>query len=82
MRRCIGAAYIVGICYFAAGAAPVLAAGQTCTERRQVCLAYCEKTYHNSPKCAKACVEFHKTCLATGCWESKVTAKRCGFGRS
>ncbi len=80
MRR-ISAIFLIGIFYFIAAAAPTFAANQTCTERLEVCSAYCEKTYHNSPKCAKACREFLETCLATGCWESKVSAKRCGFGR-
>lgn len=53
----------------------------TCTERQQVCFAYCEKTYNNAPKCTDACKDYLAKCMATGCWESKVTAKRCGFAK-
>jgi hypothetical protein len=76
MRRLVTAFFLISIVYMAAGA-PAFAT--TCTERQQVCFAYCEKTYKNAPKCIEACKEYLGICLSTGCWESKVTAKRCGF---
>ena len=53
----------------------------TCTERQQVCYAYCEKTYNNAPKCKEACKNYLAQCMSTGCWESNVTARRCGFDK-
>jgi hypothetical protein len=53
----------------------------TCSDRKQVCLAYCEKHYKSSPKCRDVCGELLNTCMATGCWESKITAKRCGISK-
>ena len=63
------------------GLAPGALAG-SCSERQQVCLAYCAKTYNNAPKCLRACNNYMGECIATGCWESKITAKQCGFTRS
>jgi hypothetical protein len=51
----------------------------TCTDRQQVCFAYCEKNYNNAPPCRATCGQLLTTCMSTGCWESKVTAKRCGI---
>ena len=80
MRRCISTIFLIGIFYFSSATMPTFA-DQTCTERQQVCFAYCEKTYKNAPKCTDACKDYLRICLATGCWESKVTAKRCGFAK-
>jgi hypothetical protein len=76
MRRCSGAIFLIWIVCIAA-AAPAFAT--SCAERQQVCFAYCEKTYKNAPKCTDACKRYLGVCLSTGCWESKVTAKRCNF---
>lgn len=51
----------------------------TCTDRQQVCFRYCEKTYANAPRCRAACAQLLRTCMLTGCWESKVTARQCGI---
>lgn len=51
----------------------------TCTDRQKVCFAYCDRQYNGSTRCMDACRTFLATCLTTGCWESRVTAKRCGF---
>jgi len=52
----------------------------TCTDREQVCFAYCDK--HNpGPRCKPVCRELLSNCMSTGCWESKITAKRCGIDR-
>ena len=80
MRRFISAMFLIGILYFFSATSQTFAA-QTCTERQQVCFAYCEKTYKNAPKCTDACKDYLGICLSTGCWESKVTAKRCGFAK-
>jgi hypothetical protein len=53
----------------------------TCTDRQQVCFAYCEKNYNNAPNCRATCGILLSKCMSTGCWESKVTAKRCGISR-
>ena len=50
MRYLISAIFLLGFFYFSAVTVPTFAA-QTCTERQQVCFAYCEKTYKNAPKC-------------------------------
>jgi hypothetical protein len=51
----------------------------TCTDRQQVCFRYCEKNYANAPRCRAACGQLLSTCMSTGCWESKVTARQCGI---
>jgi hypothetical protein len=53
----------------------------TCTDRQGVCFAYCEKNYHNAPNCRAVCGQLLATCMSTGCWESRVTAKRCGIDK-
>jgi len=51
----------------------------TCSDRQQVCFRYCEKNYANAPRCRATCGQLLSTCLSTGCWESKVTARQCGI---
>jgi hypothetical protein len=51
----------------------------TCTDRQKVCFAYCEKNYANAPRCRAVCEQLLNTCMSTGCWESKVTARQCGI---
>jgi len=51
----------------------------TCSDRQQVCFRYCEKNYANVPRCRAACGHLLNTCMSTGCWESKVTARQCGI---
>jgi hypothetical protein len=79
MRCLFGVSLIIVAFNISIAATSALAA--TCTERQQVCFAYCEKTYKNAPKCRDACSDYHKKCILTGCWESNVTAKRCGFSK-
>ena len=81
MRRHFGMIMLIGVFHLHAAAMPTFAAAQTCTGRQQVCFAYCEKNYNNAPKCRDACGDYMNICMSTGCWESKVTAKRCGFAR-
>ena len=57
------------------------AAADSCTERQQVCFSYCQKTESNSPPCLAACRGYLAECMSTGCWESRVSGKRCGFDR-
>ena len=80
MRYLCEICWLVVLFIISVAATPVFAA--TCTERQQVCFAYCEKTYNNSPKCRATCEDLVSICKATGCWESKVAAKRCDFDRS
>jgi hypothetical protein len=79
MRFLFGMGWLVVVLVILVETTPVFAA--SCTERQQVCFAYCEKTYNNSPKCLATCEDLLSVCKATGCWESKVTAKRCDFDR-
>ena len=57
------------------------AQAKTCSERLQVCDGYCAKTMGDSPACHAKCRQFHQECVASGCWESRVVAKQCGFVR-
>jgi hypothetical protein len=57
------------------------ALAMTCSERLQVCHGYCVKSMGDSPGCHAKCRQFHQECMASGCWESKVVAKQCGFAR-
>ena len=58
---------------------PTLAAPLTCTNRQQVCFAYCAKQYHNAPRCLSTCRDLLSQCMSNGCWDSKVTIKQCGI---
>jgi hypothetical protein len=53
-------------------------AAKTCSERKQVCFGYCDKA-SRGPKCKSVCESYMNTCMSTGCWESKIVAKQCGF---
>jgi hypothetical protein len=79
MGHLFGTLLLAGFVQLTIATSPTLAS--SCTERQQVCYAYCEKTYNNAPACREKCVELHHECLASGCWESKVAAKRCGFSK-
>jgi hypothetical protein len=57
------------------------AQAMTCSERLQVCNSYCVKSMGDTPGCHAKCRQFHQECMASGCWESKVVAKQCGFAR-
>lgn len=70
--------FLAGLIGLALGA-PLTARAASCSDRKQVRLAYCEKQYHNAPRCLGKCDELLAECRATGCWNSTVTAKRCGF---
>ncbi len=54
---------------------------KTCSERLQVCYGYCAKSMGDSPRCHDRCRQLDQECTASGCWESKVVARECGFGR-
>jgi hypothetical protein len=81
MRRGIGT-YLATAAVLAAAvmfAPPAYA--DTCTERQQVCFAFCQRTEDNSAPCRAVCRGYLDECVSTGCWESRVSAKRCGFER-
>lgn len=63
-------------------ATPVFA--KNCTDRQRVCLLYCDKSYQQKghEACRAACGNFMSVCQSTGCWESRVTAKECGFSKN
>ena len=52
---------------------------KTCSDRVTVCQGYCAKSESGSPGCLRACDKFLAECVASGCWESKVVARQCGF---
>jgi predicted transcriptional regulator len=52
---------------------------KSCSDRRQVCFGYCEKSNKNLAGCKAVCESYMNTCMSTGCWESKIVAKQCGF---
>ena len=54
---------------------------KSCSERMLVCRGYCAKTLNDSPACLAKCGEYRQECLSSGCWESRVVAKECGFAR-
>jgi hypothetical protein len=74
-------ALLVAAVTLAAAALPARAETNTCTNRREVCFAYCEKNYDNAPRCIDTCRRLHSECMSNGCWDSKITAKRCGLTR-
>jgi hypothetical protein len=57
------------------------AQAMTCSERLQVCHGYCVKSMGDNPTCHTKCRQLHQECMASGCWESKIVAKQCGFAR-
>jgi hypothetical protein len=77
MRSGLGLSLAVAILIAVASPASAI----TCTDRQGVCFAYCEKNYHNAPNCRAVCGQLLATCMSTGCWESRVTAKRCGIDK-
>jgi hypothetical protein len=72
------AAGAIGALLLALGGA---AQAMTCSERLQVCHGYCAKSMGDSQACHSKCRQFQQECVASGCWESKVVAKQCGFAR-
>ena len=53
----------------------------SCSGGLKVCNAYCQKNYDGHFRCLQACQGHFQDCMSTGCWESRVTARRCGFAR-
>jgi len=53
----------------------------TCSERLRTCHGYCVKSMGDAPNCHAKCGRLHDMCMSSGCWESKVVAKQCGFER-
>jgi hypothetical protein len=51
---------------------------KSCSDRKQVCFGYCDKA-NRGPKCKSVCEGYMNTCMATGCWESKIVSKQCDF---
>jgi hypothetical protein len=80
MRYVIGTSLLVTIFVGALATTPAFAI--TCTDRQQVCFAYCEKNYNNAPQCRATCGNLLTICMSTGCWNSKVTAQQCGITKN
>jgi hypothetical protein len=57
------------------------AEAKSCSDRLKTCQGYCAKSSGGSPACLAKCGEYRQECLSSGCWESKIVAKECGFAR-
>ncbi len=57
------------------------AEAKTRSERLKVCQGYCAKSEGGSQGCMRVCGEYLQACLGSGCWESKIVARECGFER-
>ncbi len=57
------------------------AAAKTCSEQLEVCQGYCARSEGGSPACLRVCGAYLRSCLGSGCWESKIVARQCGFER-
>ncbi len=79
MRYLLGTSFALAMLITAIMTTPTFAI--TCTDRKGVCLAYCDKHYHRAPKCTAVCEDLLNECMSSGCWESKITAKRCGISK-
>ena len=79
MKRFFTVSLLVAIYVISFASTPLLAAPMTCTNRQQVCFAYCARQYHNAPRCLSSCKDLMSQCLSNGCWDSKVTVKQCGI---
>jgi hypothetical protein len=60
---------------------PVTLRAETCSDRQLTCFDYCARNYNNAPRCLETCKNLLARCLSTSCWESNVSARRCGFDR-
>jgi hypothetical protein len=78
MRHIFGASLLLALLVNVATSTTTRA--MTCTDREQVRFAYCDKN-NPGPKCKPVCRDLLNKCMSTGCWESKITAKRCGIDR-
>ena len=79
MRYVLGTGLLVAVLVNVIMITPTFAI--SCSDRKGVCFAYCEKHHHNAPKCTGVCESIFASCMSTGCWESKITAKRCDISR-
>jgi hypothetical protein len=61
---------------------PSAASAGSCSDRKKVCFGYCQKSRGGMPKCLAVCEGYLRECLSSGCWESKIVAKQCGFSRN
>jgi hypothetical protein len=76
MKIILAASAFAAISFFAS---PALAV--TCSDRQQICFDYCDHMYFGSPRCLGTCVHLLRQCKATGCWDSRITGRRCGIIR-
>lgn len=81
MKWLFGASLVTVTVLIVTTTVSIQAFADSCTERQRVCFAYCQKAESNTPQCPAACRGYLTECLSTGCWESRVSAKRCGFDR-
>lgn len=63
---------------YACAAMPATAA-PTCSERQTACHRYCDDKMAAVAQCDPACDGMFRSCLETGCWDSPVGGKKCGY---
>jgi hypothetical protein len=80
-KSLIRAILVAGLAANAIAALPIRAQAISCSDRKGVCIAYCDQRYHGSGVCYGKCDQLLAECRATGCWNSAVTARRCGISR-
>jgi hypothetical protein len=67
---------LVGCCLYVA--VPAIAA-PTCADRQKACHRYCDDKMSTSIQCDPACDSLFSSCVETGCWDSPVAGKKCGY---
>jgi hypothetical protein len=79
MWRLLRASVPIATVVLASAALPAGASAETCTNRQLICFDYCARNYNDAPRCVDGCKHLLAQCFSTGCWESKITARRCGL---
>jgi hypothetical protein len=80
MARILTLLMLIG--FFGALLSASPASAGSCSERKKVCFGYCQKSRGAMPQCFSVCEGYLRECLSSGCWESKIVAKQCGFSRN
>jgi hypothetical protein len=79
MGRLLRASVLIAAVVPASAALSSGSSAETCTNRQAICFDYCAKNYNDAPRCDDGCKRLLAQCISTGCWESKITARRCGL---
>ena len=73
-----GYAALVGVSIFFSAAA---FAAPSCSARQKACHVYCNEKMPTATQCDPACDGFYASCMETGCWDSPITGKKCGYDK-